>query len=104
MSSQGVVHRPGCDVPHAGYHVAVGVEGDADVGVPEHLGDDLRVDALREQQGGAGVPQVVEANVRQPRLLEERLEVPRDEVLRVVGRYVSEWPSGGLDPGEGDAG
>jgi hypothetical protein len=45
--------------------VRVGVEGDRDGGVPEALGDDLGVDAGLECQGGVGVAQVVQANLRQ---------------------------------------
>ncbi len=52
--------------------------------MPEQLGDYLRVNALRQQQGGAGVPEVVEAYLRQPGTPEERLEVAGHEV-RVVG-------------------
>jgi len=47
------------------YHVAVRVEDHGDVGVLKHLRDDLRVDALREQEGVAGVPEIMKANVRQ---------------------------------------
>ena len=43
-----------------------GVEGDGGVGVPEHLDHHLRVDALREKKGGAGVPEAVEAYVQAP--------------------------------------
>jgi hypothetical protein len=45
--------------------VAVGVERAGDVRVPEHLEDALWVDALREQQRRAGVPEAVEADVVQ---------------------------------------
>ena len=45
--------------------MAIGVEGDGDVGVAEDLGDDLGVDAGPQGQGGVGVAQVVEADRRQ---------------------------------------
>ncbi len=41
--------------------------------VPEHLRDDLRVDALGEQQRRGGVPEVVEADVARPGSPQERL-------------------------------
>ncbi len=47
-------------------YVAVGVEGEADGAVAQYLLDDLRMDALREQQRRGGVPQVVEAHPWQP--------------------------------------
>jgi hypothetical protein len=59
-------------VAHTGEHVGVGVEGYGDGGVSEHLGDDLGVDVPRQQERGAGVPQVVEAGVGgEPGALEE---------------------------------
>jgi hypothetical protein len=45
--------------------VTVGVERYGDVGVPEHLRDDLGVYAPREQQRRTRVPEVVEAYVGQ---------------------------------------
>ena len=43
--------------------MGVSIQGDANVREPDHLRDDLRLDALRKQEGGAGVPEVVEADV-----------------------------------------
>ena len=48
-----------------------------------HLGDDLRVHALREQERRAGVPEVVEAYVGQHGTPQQRLEVAGHKV-RVV--------------------
>ena len=45
--------------------MAVRVEGDRDARVPEHLRNDLGVYALREKEGGARVPEVVETAVEQ---------------------------------------
>ena len=73
---------------HRRRHVAVQVEGDADLGVPEQLGDDLRVDALPEQQGSGGISEVMEADERQAGRLEQRAEGP---VRHVV--VVSEAPT-----------
>src|SRR5215207_5454801 len=42
--------RGGGVVAHVWEHVRVGVQGDGDGGVPEHLGDYLGVDVLREQE------------------------------------------------------
>ena len=41
----------------------VGVKGDGYGGVAEHLGDYLRVDAFAQEKRGAGVPEVMEAQV-----------------------------------------
>jgi hypothetical protein len=71
---QSILHCPSRCVPKPRYHVAVDVQRDRDARVPEHLGDDLRVHALGQQQGGAGVPEVVEAYVGQPGTPQERLE------------------------------
>jgi len=49
----------------------------------EHLRDYLRVDVLREQERGAGVPETVEADLREPGALEEPGEVPVSEVRGV---------------------
>ena len=68
---------------HVREQVRVDVQGDADGGVSEHLGDDLGVDVLREQQRGAGMAEVVKANLWQPRVLQERLEGAVAEVRGV---------------------
>jgi len=67
----------------AGDHVGVQVHRDAGVGVAEHFADDLGMDPRREQQRGRGVPQVVEANLRQAEALEQRVELALQRVLRV---------------------
>ena len=41
----------------------VGVEGDGYGGVAEHLGYYLRVDAFADEQRGAGVAEIVKAQV-----------------------------------------
>src|SRR5918998_1572340 len=55
------VHRAGGSIAHVGQDVAVDVEGEAYVGMPEEVLDELGVDALAQQEGGARVPEVVEA-------------------------------------------
>ena len=47
-----------------GQDVAIGIEREGDVSVPQSLLHDLRVDALREHETGRRVPQIVEANGR----------------------------------------
>jgi hypothetical protein len=44
---------------------------------------EFRVDAAPQEQGGAGVPEVVPANRGQTSTLEQRLEVAVDHVLGV---------------------
>jgi hypothetical protein len=65
--------------------VTVSIQRDRDGGVPEHLGDDLRVYALRQQQRGAGVPEVVEADLRQPGPPKQGFPVPVVQVVAVRG-------------------
>jgi len=45
-----------CVALEQGGNVGVGVHGDADLEVPQHLHDDAGVDAEGGQDGGAGVP------------------------------------------------
>jgi hypothetical protein len=54
--------------------VRVDVQCDAHGGVPQHFRDYLRRDVLREQQRGAGMPEVVEAYRAEPGTPQERLE------------------------------
>jgi hypothetical protein len=60
------VEVPGRVVLHGSGDVRVQVKRDANVGVPEHLADDLGVHPAAEQQRGQRMPQVVEADTRQP--------------------------------------
>ena len=71
---EGVLHRCGRLVPHVGEHVRIGVQGYGDASVPKHLGDDLGVNILGQEQGRASVAQVVEPNIGQPGTLQQRLE------------------------------
>lgn len=64
----------------------VDVEGDLDGGVAEHLGYGVEVRATVESYGGERVPEIVEADVRQSRRGEERLERAAVEVLAANGR------------------
>ena len=73
-STQRAFHSGGGLVAHAREVVRVGVKGEADVRVPEELLHELRVYPLGEEQRRAGVPEVVEAHVGQPRFREDRLE------------------------------
>jgi hypothetical protein len=54
----------------------------------EHLGDDLRVHVAGEEQRGARMPEVVEADLWQSGLLQERLELQLGDSTPV------EWLSG----------
>ena len=65
----------------------MGIERDSDVGVTQHLRDDLGVDVLREQQCRARVcrrswKRVVSGSLA----LEKRLELARGDVAAVEGR------------------
>jgi len=78
---------PAASASQAGKHMAVGVHGDGDGGVPEPLGG--------EGGGGVAVPDVVQPDPRKAGRPGELLE-PRREPLRVDG------PAG--RPGEHQAG
>jgi hypothetical protein len=54
--------------------VRVGAQRELDVRVSQKLLHELRFHPLGEEDRGTGMPQVVEADVRQSSLLEERLE------------------------------
>lgn len=63
--------------------MAVGVEGDGDVGVSEEFLNVLGVDVAGKEQRGAGVTKIMEAYSGQLGLLEERGEGPLTQVGRV---------------------
>src|SRR5215211_4277321 len=66
-SSEGLVYRPTRAAVHAGDYVRIGVQRLGYGGVPEELLDVFGVDVAGEEQGGAGVAEVVELEViRQP--------------------------------------
>src|SRR5204862_33190 len=69
---------PPCAVPH---DVGVGARGEARVGVAEVLGDLVERAAFVEEQGGAGVAQVVAAEVGNAGALECRDPDPPPPVL-----------------------
>jgi hypothetical protein len=62
--AQRLVHPFGGVAAHARYPVRVAVESYGDRGVAKQMLDELRMCTTREQQGGAGVPEVVPAYVR----------------------------------------
>ena len=59
-----------CGLLHAGHEVALDIECDPHRGMSEHLGDCVYVGTLAKGDAREGVAEVVEPNVRQPRLLE----------------------------------
>jgi hypothetical protein len=69
--------------------VAVGVERGRDLGVPEPLLHDLRVDAGGEQEARVGVAKVVEAHPREPGPLDQRVEPAAEQVA------LEDWPAPG---------
>lgn len=68
---------------HIGHNVAISVERETDVGVPEYLLHDLGMNAAAQEQRGARVPQIVEADEWQAGTLEDRLEA----AAVYVGRF-----------------
>ncbi len=69
-----IFHCGGSALLHGGEHVRVSVERDGYGRVAEHLRGDFRIYVLREQQRGASMAEVVKADRRQPRVLQEWLE------------------------------
>jgi hypothetical protein len=69
-----ILYRFGGAILHVREHMGIGIQCDGDAGVPQHLGDDLGVHVLGEQQRSTRVPQIVKAYRRQPCSLEEWLE------------------------------
>src|SRR5262245_28679799 len=59
--AQSVIHTRRSVFLHAGQHMTVEVERDADLGMPQSLAGDLRVNAGSEQMSGVGVTEIVEA-------------------------------------------
>jgi hypothetical protein len=82
-STQGFFEGACRAVLHVGEHVGVGVQGDGYAGMPQHLGDNLRVDVLREQQRGARMPKIVKAYLGQARPLEQGLEEMSGDVAQI---------------------
>jgi hypothetical protein len=86
-SVEGFIESTGRADLHVGEHMRVGMERDSDVGVTQHLRDDLGVDVLREQQCRARVrrrswKRVVSGSF----VLEKRLELARGDIAAVEGR------------------
>jgi hypothetical protein len=81
LSERGV-HPAGCGIAHVGQDVGVGIQGEAYIGVPQELLDELWVYALPEQERRARVPKVVETErLRQG----GSLGVPANALLRFGG-------------------
>ena len=90
---KGVLHRGGRLVPHVRKHVGVGVEGYGYRRMAQHLRDYFRVHIPGQQERGARVPEVVEADGWKPGALEEWLEAmasdraPVEWGTRLRGEY-----------------
>ena len=61
-------------VLHLACGVGVGAQGKPRIVVAQHTGDCLDIHAVLECQGGEGMTQVVEANVRKAGLLQQDLQ------------------------------
>ena len=84
--------------------MGVGVESDGDGGVAQQFLNELRVDSTRQQDGGAGVAQVVETDLWQSGLIQQRLERALGQVVSVErgpdlrGEHEAVLPPHGPDP------
>jgi hypothetical protein len=56
-------------------NVRVNIESEPDLGVSEHVGNHLRMDALNQHEGGGAVSQIVIAGVLKPSLHQQAVEV-----------------------------
>ena len=83
---QSLVHDIRQPAAHPLDYVRVGIEGDAYAGVPEKLLDVFWMLARHEEYRGAVMPEVVQPDSREPRPLEEWLEVPTQKVRTAHGR------------------
>ena len=63
LAEQEVLEPPRRGLLKTGSDVTVGVEGQADGAVPEHLLHDFRVHALSQQQARGGVAEIVNTNL-----------------------------------------
>ena len=79
------LHSVGDLIAHAWQEVRVDAQGELDVCVSQQLLRELRVHNLGEKDRGTGMSQVVEADIRQPRLLEERLEAAPVFLTGILG-------------------
>lgn len=80
-----LVHRIGGEVSHVLYPVAVQIQRDRYGFVAEQRLDELRVDILHQEQGGAGMAQIVETDAREVRPPEQGFEGAIDDVLGIEG-------------------
>jgi hypothetical protein len=62
--------------------VRVGIQGYCNAGVTKHLRDYLWIYVPAEEQRRAGVPEIVEAYLRQSGTLEKRLKPATGQLLR----------------------
>jgi hypothetical protein len=81
LAAEQPAHGLGRDRVHGGGDVGVQVQGDADLAVAEQVAHDLGVDALPQQQRGAAVAQVVEADAGQASAIKQRVEAPLPQVV-----------------------
>ncbi len=95
---QGALHGAHGLSLHVGEYVGLGAHCDGDARVPEHLLHYSRAHGPGEEDGGAGVPEVVEADVRHSGGPKEGLEGAADEVRGLQG---SRRATGTTGPGPG---
>jgi hypothetical protein len=83
LAAEQPAHGLGRDRLHGGSDVGVQVQGDADLAVAEQVAHDLGVHALTQQQRGAAVAQVVEADAGQACASKQPKEAPLPLVVGV---------------------
>ena len=66
-------HLLRCLFLHLPSGVGVGTQSEACVIVPQHRGDCFHVYTILQRHGGEGMPQIVEPDVFQPRVLQDLL-------------------------------
>jgi hypothetical protein len=79
LSGECVLHCASGLVSHAGQHMTIRIHRYRYGCVAQKLLDELRVDVLKQEQGGTSVPEIVEADVGETCLPEERREAPLEQ-------------------------
>ena len=70
---QQIVHLCRCLFLHLVGGMGVGGKGESGTAVAQHAGYSLYIDSVLQGKGREGVPQIVEADMLQPRILEDLL-------------------------------
>jgi len=85
LALQQDIRGPGRLPVHRWRGVAIKVQGDGDGSVAQHIGHQLGVDPLPQQQRGGAMPEIVKTDVGKASPLQEPPEGPPDKVSGLYG-------------------